>query len=156
MVGTFLIQEQVRGGRSVLALGHLLQIALVIGSAMTARGVVDFGSNMTLDKFACRLDSTIEVDRPDQASNTSASTDAGRLGVRAHSLTDDQKLLQAEFSRDLCTSMTRHDDDRFNLGQIAFEIVGKLPKKGLADDRPENRIAEEFEPLIRGQTMIGA
>ena len=46
------------------------------------------------------------------------------------------------------------DDDRFDLGQIAFEIVRVLHVEQLADDRAQDRVAEKFETLIGRQPVL--
>ena len=47
------------------------------------------------------------------------------------------------------------DDDRLDLRQVPLEIIGELPEKQLADDRTQDRIPEELEPLVRDQPVIG-
>ena len=75
--------------------------------------------------------------------------------MRRHSLAQDQKLPQPERLADLRAGLPA-DDDRLELGQIAFELVGKLRKQLFADHEPENRVAQELQPLVRRQAMIGA
>ena len=57
-------------------------------------------------------------------------------------------------SRDLGAGPPR-DDDRLDPRQVPFEVVGELPEEQVADDRPEDRIAQELQPLVRDQPVIG-
>ena len=47
------------------------------------------------------------------------------------------------------------DHDRLDPRQLAFLVVGELAEQELADDRAEDRVAEELEPLVRGEPVIG-
>ena len=71
-----------------------------------------------------------------------------------HSFAQDQELLHSQALADLRAGLPA-DDDRFDSRQIAFQILGELPKEQLADDRPQDRVAEEFQALVGGQPMLG-
>ena len=74
-------------------------------------------------------------------------------GMRGHALAQDQELLQAQRLADLGAGLPA-DDDRLDLRQIAFEILGILVEQQLADDGAQNGVAEKFQPLVRGQPVL--
>ena len=74
--------------------------------------------------------------------------------MRAHPLADDQELVDPQLLRDLGAGPTR-DHDRLDPGQLPFEIVGEPPIEHVADDRTQDRIAQELHPLVRDQAVIG-
>lgn len=46
------------------------------------------------------------------------------------------------------------DDRSAQLCELTFREVGKRAIQGIGDDKPEDRVAQEFEALIRGQTTV--
>ena len=62
-------------------------------------------------------------------------------------------LVEPERRGDLGAGAPR-DDDRLDPRQLAFLILGELAEEELADDRAEDRVAEELEPLVRGQPVV--
>ena len=75
--------------------------------------------------------------------------------MRRHSLAENQEFFQAQFAADLRAGRAA-DDDRFDLRQIAFEILGILVKQNFTHDGAENRVAQEFQSLVGGQPVQGA
>ena len=75
--------------------------------------------------------------------------------MRDHSLAEDEKLLHSQRFADLRAGLSA-DDHRLDLGQVSLEILGILMKEELANHRPENGVAQEFQPLVGGQTVFGA
>jgi len=63
--------------------------------------------------------------------------------------------LQAEGLADLRAGLPA-DDDRFDLGQVAFLVVGEALEQLLAGDQPQDRVAEEFQSFVGGQPRVGA
>ena len=73
--------------------------------------------------------------------------------MRAHTLADDEELVDSQLLRDLGAGPPR-DDDRLDPGQLTLQVLGELTEQHVADDRPEDRIPEELQPLIRDQAMV--
>ena len=97
----------------------------------------------------------VEIDRGDQRLEHVGEHRLRHRRVDRHSFAQHQKLAQPQRLADLGTREPAHDD-RLELGEVAFEEFGELVIELLADDFAEDRVAEEFEPLVRGQAMIGA
>ena len=68
-------------------------------------------------------------------------------GLRDHPLADNNELLQAKVLAHLCARLSTHHD-RLDPRQFAFEIFRESPEEHLANDIAEDRIAEEFKPLV--------
>ena len=47
------------------------------------------------------------------------------------------------------------DHDRFDLGQIAFLVIGEAQIKLFAGNHTQDRVPEELETLIGGQAGVG-
>jgi hypothetical protein len=47
------------------------------------------------------------------------------------------------------------DDDRLDLGEVAFLVIGEAEVELLAGDQAEDRVAEELHPLVRRQARVG-
>ena len=101
-----------------------------------------------------RLHAAVEEDRADEALED-VGQDRGRGSlVRAHPLAHDQVLVEPSGSGDLGAGPPRHDD-RLDPGQLPFLVLRELAKQQFADDRAQDRVAQELEPLVGGQPMVG-
>jgi hypothetical protein len=47
------------------------------------------------------------------------------------------------------------DDDALDARELALEILREAVEDRLADDDAENGVAEELEPLVRGEAVLG-
>ncbi len=71
-----------------------------------------------------------------------------------HPFAQDQELLHSQALADLGAGLAA-DDDRFDPRQVALQVLRILPKEQFADDRPQDRIAEEFQAFVGSQAMLG-
>src|SRR5262249_48320036 len=71
-----------------------------------------------------------------------------------HPFAEDQKLLEAERLAELGTGLPA-DKDRLDAREVAFQVVGIAAKEDFADHRAQDRVAQEFQPLVGGETMLG-
>ena len=75
--------------------------------------------------------------------------------MRRHPLAENQKLLHPQRLADLRARLAA-DDHRLDLRQVAFEVLGVLVKKQLADHRAEDGIPQKLQPFVGGQAVLGA
>ena len=74
--------------------------------------------------------------------------------MRRHPLAQDEELLHPQRLADLGAGLAA-DDDRLDLRQVPFQILGILVEEHLADHGPEDRVAEELQPFVGGQAVLG-
>ena len=67
VIGALLVEQQVRGRLAELALGDLLEVALVVEPALALHGRVDLRLDVRHDEPPGRLHPAVEVDRADEA-----------------------------------------------------------------------------------------
>jgi hypothetical protein len=72
--------------------------------------------------------------------------------VRRHSLAKNEELLEAQVGAQLRAGDAA-DDDRFDLRQVPFQILGILMEQDFADDRPQDCVAQKLQPLVRAEPM---
>jgi hypothetical protein len=96
-----------------------------------------------------------EVDGPDEALEHVGQDRLGGRLLPPHPLARDQELLEPELTRDLRAGAPR-DDHRLDPREVPFERFGEVQVQRLADDRPEDRVPQELQPLVRGESMVGA
>ena len=125
----------------------------ILRTALAIDDRIDLGLDVAHDKRLGSPHSPIEIDGPDQALEDVGQHRRRCCGCEPIPLPitkNCSKPSSAEISRTSCG-----DHGRLDFGQIPLEIVGKLAKKELANDRTEYRVAKKLETLIRDQPMIG-
>ena len=152
--GPFLVEQVIRRRHAVLALRELLQQRLVVAARIAGRGRFDLRTEVREHEFARRLDAAVEIDRRDQRLEHVGQHRRRHGRMRRHPFAQHQKLAQPKRLADLRARLPA-DDDRLELRQVAFELLGKLLEQLLADDQAEDRVAEKLQPLVRRQPMIG-
>ena len=124
----------------------------MVGPLRPTRHLRDLRLHPPAHEQARRLDPAIEIDRRDDRLEE-IGEDRHRDGaVDRQPLADDEKFGEAELLADPATRLAAHDD-RLDARQIPLERVRKNLVKGVADDEPQNRVAEKLEPLVRGESM---
>ena len=74
--------------------------------------------------------------------------------MAGHPLAENQKFVEPQRLADLGAGLPA-DHDRLDLGQLPFEQIRVIVIENLADDGPENGVAEKLQPLVRRQPMLG-
>ena len=72
-----------------------------------------------------------------------------------HALAQEQEIAEVELPADAGAGAPA-DDDRLDLGQVAFLVVGKAQVELFAGDQAEHGVAEEFQAFVGGEAGIGA
>ena len=155
MVRALFIHQVIGRRHAVLALGELLQQRLVVAARIARGGRLDLRAEIRQDEFARRLHAAVQIDRRDQRLQHVRQHRRRHRRVRRHSFAQHEELAQAQRLADLRARLPA-DDDRLELRQVAFQLIGKLLEQLLADDQAQDRVAEKLQPLVRRQPVVGA
>jgi hypothetical protein len=115
---------------------------------------VDLGDHGPQDVFFDDFKSAVEIDGGDDGFIDGGGEGAGHFFARGNAFADDEEFGETGFVGDFGAG-SAGDDGRFYFCEIAFEVVGKLLEKGLANDDVEDGVAEEFHAFIAVEAMIG-
>ena len=154
VVGALFVEQLIGRRGAVFALGHLLQQRLVVAAQFAGRGQFDFRADVAADELAGRRIAAVEIDRRHQRLEHVGQQRRRHAGVRRHPLAQDQELLHAQGLADLGAGLPA-DDDRLDLGQVAFQVLGVLDGTASRRRRRQDGVAQKLQPLVGGQPVLG-
>ncbi len=149
VVGTFAADDAVAGWAAGEGHGAFLEAALGRLQGVCGQGFLDLRLGCAQDEVSGRAQAGVEVDgRHDGLEEAGQDRAAAALTGVLGSLTQDERVAEAEAPRDACQS-ARRDDGRAPSGEDALLLIAMAPEEGLGDDQFEHGVTKELEPLVR-------
>ncbi len=134
--------------------GDLLQRGLPVEAGAELGGLGDHRVEDAVDDLGGAFDAELYVDRTEQRldgvgqDRCLVATAGGFFAA-----TEAYVVADAERTGDDSQGLGA-DDGSAQLGQLAFGQIGVLGEKGVGDDEPEHRVAEELEALVVGDATV--
>ena len=153
MVGALVVDDVLRDAEAVLG-GELLQRGLPVEGGAERRGGLDERVEELVHEHRGDLDAAGEVDGADQRLD-GVGEDRGLVATAGALLaaTELDVLAEPDAAADL-GERPGVDHGGAQLGQPALGQVGVLGVERLGDDDTEDRVTEELEPLVGGQSAV--
>src|SRR5207249_1523579 len=105
-------------------------------------------SHVLKDKLFGRVEAAVKINGCHERLVHVRQQTGGHHGVEVHSLAQEEKIAEVEKPANVSAGAAA-DHHRFDLGEIAFLIVGKTQEELFAGDQTQDGVAQEFEPLVR-------
>ena len=106
------------------------------------------------DEIAGRLIAAIEIDRRHDRLEHPGHQRRRQLTGRGHPFAKNQEFVQSQAATQRSASLPT-DDDRLDLGEVPFQVLGEPLVEQLADDQGQDGVAEKLEALVGLQAMRG-
>src|SRR5262249_51221658 len=114
---------------------------------------LNFRQEVPQDKLPCRIESAVEINGRNQGLEHVRQKIGGNGGMHIHSLSEEKKNAEVELAADSGTGPPAYNG-RFDLGQIAFLVIGEALEKVFAHNQAEDRVAQEFQSFVRGEPGV--
>ena len=126
----------------------------MIRAERPGRHLLDLGLEEPFHDGPHGLQPTVEVDRGHERFEEVGEHRRRDRAVDGEPLADDEEVGEAELLAEPAARLPAHDH-RLDAGEISLERVRKQPEEPLAHQKAEDRIAEELEPFVGGQSVLG-
>ncbi len=133
-----------------MLLEHGFEVALMLFGV----GVVEQRADESEDEIAGGVVSAVEIDRGDERFDGGGFAGAGESALGDHPFTDVEELEEFQIVGESGAGASG-DDHAFNFGEFSFEVIWEAGVEFLADNRPEDGVAEEFESFVTAEAIVG-
>src|SRR6478735_8492632 len=148
------LRDEVLGNSEALARGELLETGLPVQAGSEVGGPVDQRVEEPVDQLRGRAEALVEIDGADHRFK-GVGEDGSLVPATRALFTAAEPDEGAEFEAAAhFRKCTRVDHRGPQLGQLAFGQVGVGAVQRVRDHQAENRVPEEFESLVGGQTAV--
>ena len=133
--------------RPATPLRQLLELGLRVNDSGTGEQA-GIGFEITLDRPSCRVEATVQVDRPEQ--RLERISEERRLSPPPERSSPTPRRSQAPrpIASAYCARERARDRLRFPARQLSLGFAGKGAEEPVGGDQAEHGVAQELEPLV--------